>query len=324
MSLRVLFLGGAGMIGSAAGRLAVESGVDLTIVTRGQPSRRTPDGVRELRADVHDAASLDAALGAEEFDAVVNWVGFGADHVRGDVPRFAGRTGQYVFISTCSVFRRPAQLPLTESSPRSSPRFAYPRGKIESELLLEQAARDRELPLTIVRPMHTYDDTTMIFPLSWTTVDRMRRGLPVVVHGDGTSLWTLMHADDFARAFVPLLGNVHAVGESVNVVGGDILTWDAIHFAIAEAAGVRHPLLVHRSSETIGEEIPGWAEVLQEDFRHSILFDTTKLARLVPGFAPRIGFGEGSRRIVAWHDADSARRMVDASMDQAYDRLIAR
>ncbi|GAB3597762.1 NAD-dependent epimerase/dehydratase family protein [Microbacterium tumbae] len=323
MSLKVLFLGGAGMIGTAAAREVLAAGHELTIVTRTEPKRPVAAGTRRLAADVRDAASLDGALGGEEFDVVVNWVGFTADDVAGDIGRFAGRTGQYVFISTCSVFGRPASLPLTEASPRRSPRFAYPRGKIEAELALEEGHRERGLPLTIVRPMHTYDDTTMIFPASWTTVQRMREGKPVVVHGDGTSLWTLMHADDFARGFVPLLGNRHAVGESVNLAGFDVLTWDEIYLTLADAAGVRDPQLVHRSSESIGAVIPGWAEVLQEDFRHTLLFDTAKLRRLVPGFAPRVSFSEGARRIVAWHDEDPARQQHDQVLADAYDRLVA-
>ncbi|MFD4958855.1 NAD-dependent epimerase/dehydratase family protein [Microbacterium sp. NPDC058389] len=323
MTRKVLFLGGAGMIGTAAGKELVASGAELTIVTRNEPARPPARGVRSLRADVRDAASLDAALGGEEFDAVVNWVGFSAADVSGDIARFAGRTGQYVFISTCSVYSRPAALPLTESSPRRAPKFGYPQGKIAAEVALEQGFRDRGLPLTIVRPMHTYDDTTMIFPASWTTVERMRQGLPVVVHGDGTSLWTLTHVDDFARGFAPLVGNRHAVGEIVNLVSGDILTWDEIYLTLADAAGVRDPHLVHRSSESIGKVLPGWAEVLQEDFRHSILFETTKLQRLVPGFAPRISFSEGARRIVDWHDADASRRTLDRALVEAYEKLIA-
>jgi nucleoside-diphosphate-sugar epimerase len=146
----------------------------------------------------------------------------------------------------------------------------------------------------------------------------------VIVHGDGTSLWTLMHSADFARAFVPLLGNLHAVGETVNVVSGDILSWDQIHLALGAAAGARAPILLHRSSETIGSELPGWRDVLVEDFRHSMLFDTAKLRALVPGFAPRWSFSEGARAIVTYHDADPARRHIDAEIDRAYDALAVR
>lgn len=322
-ALRVLFLGGAGMIGSAVAREAVERGIDLTVVTRGEHRRALPSDVRAIRADVRDAASLDAALGAEEYDVVVNWVGFTPEDVESDIARFAGRTRQYVFVSTCSVFGRPVpQLPITESSPRRHPVFGYARQKLAAELVLEEAYRERGLPLTIVRPMHTYDETTMVFPVTWTAIERMRRGEASVVHGDGTSLWTLTHSSDVARALVPLLGNAHAVGESVNLVSGDILTWDQIHTTLAQAAGVREPLLVHRSSESIGREIPGWGEVLQEDFRHSILFDTAKLRRLVPGFHPTVTFSEGARRIVAWHEEDASRRVFDDDLSDAFDRLI--
>lgn len=322
-ALRVLFLGGAGMIGSAVAREAVARGIDLTVVTRGEHRRVLPSAVRAIRADVRDATALDAALGAAEYDVVVNWVGFSPRDVEPDVARFAGRTGQYVFVSTCSVFGRPVpQLPITESSPRRHPVFGYARQKLAAELVLEEAYRERGLPLTIVRPMHTYDETTMIFPVTWTAIERMRRGEASVVHGDGTSLWTLTHSSDVARALVPLLGNAHAVGESVNLVSGDILTWDQIHTTLAQAAGVREPRLVHRSSESIGREIPGWGEVLQEDFRHSILFGTAKLRRLVPGFHPTVTFSEGARRIVAWHEEDEARRAFDQDLSDAFDRLI--
>ncbi|UAJ80358.1 NAD-dependent epimerase/dehydratase family protein [Leifsonia sp. ZF2019] len=325
MSGRILFLGGNGMIGSAAAREAVAQGAELTIITRSAPRRPVPDGVRLLTGDVRDPAALAGLLGDERWDAVVNWVAFTPADLDGHVEYFGDRTGQYVFISTCSVFGRPIPLlPITESSPRRQPVFGYARDKIACELHLEQAHRESGFPLTIVRPFHTYDETTVPLLSGWTAVERMRAGEPVVVHGDGTSLWTLMHSADFARAFVPLLGEGHAIGESVNVVSGDVLTWDQIHLELARAAGVREPLLVHRSSESIAEEIPGWREVLEHDFRHTMLFDTTKLQRLVPGFAPRVSFAEGARRVVRHHDAHDGARGVDAELGAAFDRLSAR
>jgi nucleoside-diphosphate-sugar epimerase len=318
---RVLFLGGAGMIGSAVLAEAVTQGLRPTIVTRGEPSRPVPPEVEQVRGDVRDVDALREVVGTRDFDAVVNWVGFTPGDLAGHGKLFAGKTGQYTFISTASVYARPVpQLPITESSPIGQPRFAYGQGKIACERLLAEAG----LPLTIVRPFHTYDQTTVPFPAGWTTVERMRAGRPVVVHGDGTSLWTLMHSSDFARAFVPLLGNLHAVGETVNVVSGDILTWDQIYLGLAAAAGVREPILRHRSSETIATELPAWADVLTEDFRHSMLFDITKLRALVPGFAPRWSFSAGARAIVEYHDADPARRRIDAELDRAYDVLAAR
>jgi nucleoside-diphosphate-sugar epimerase len=322
--MRVLFLGGNGMIGSAAVAAAAARGADVTIVTRSEPRRPVPNGVRALRADVRDATALAAALGTEEFDAVVNWVGFTPDDVRDHPALFAGRVGQYVFISTCSVFGRPVpNLPITESSPRRQPVFGYGRDKIACELLLEDAYRGGDFPLTIVRPCHTYDRTVVPVLAGWTAIARLRAGKPVVVQGDGTSLWTLMHSTDFARAFVGLLGNGHAVGESVNVVSGDILTWDQIHLTLATAAGVRAPVLCHRSSESISARWPDWRDVLEHDFRHSMLFDTAKLRSLVPGFAPAVSFSEGARELIAHHDKHPELRVVHPTLDRAFDRIVA-
>ena len=320
--MKVLFLGGAGMIGTAAGARAVAGGHDVTIITRTEPKRPVADGIRCLRGDVRAGGNLREVLGGERFDAVVNWMGFTVADIEDHLSVFAD-IGQYVFISTCSVFARPIpQLPITESTPRSQPEFEYGRNKIECELRLEESFRTSGFPATIVRPFHTYDRTVIPVLSGWTVVERMRAGKPVVVHGDGTSLWSLTHSSDFARAFVPLLGNGHAIGESVNVVSGDILTWDQIHLGLASAAGVRNPVLRHRSSESIAEVLPGWQDVLHNDFRHSMLFDTTKLRRLVPDFAPRVSYAQGAREIIAHHDATPALRSLDSELDLAFDRLV--
>ncbi|QIQ01463.1 NAD-dependent epimerase/dehydratase family protein [Streptomyces liangshanensis] len=321
--MNVLFLGGAGLIGSAVAARAVAAGIDVTVVTRSEPTRPVADGVRQLRADIRDAEALEAALGGDEFDAVVNWVGYTPDDIGAHPDLFHGRTGQYVFISTCSVFGRPVpNLPITESSPRRQPVFGYARDKIACELLLEDAHRSTGFPLTIARLFHSYDRTVIPVLAGWTAIDRMRAGRPVVVHGDGTSLWSLTHTRDVARAVVPLLGLDHAVGESVNVVGGDILTWDQIHLTLAAAAGVRAPVLRHRSSESIAVHVPGWGEVLEHDFRHSMLFDTSKLRSLVPGFAPRVSFAEGAREALAHHDAHPELKSVDQELSRAFDALL--
>jgi nucleoside-diphosphate-sugar epimerase len=324
MNARALFLGGAGMIGSAVAAEAVRRGIDLTIVTRSEPTRKLPSGVRQIRADVRDIDALTSALGDDRYDAVVNWVGFAPRDLAGHPELFSRLTDQYVFISTCSVYGRPVpQLPITESSPLRQPVFGYAREKIECEEFLLSAYRGGDFPLTIVRPFHTYDETAIPILSGWTGIDRMRTGKGVVVHGDGTSIWTLMHSSDFARAFVPLLGNFHAVGESINVVSGDITTWDQIHQALATAAGVRSPRLVHRSSESIALEWPAWGDVLEHDFRHSMLFDTSKLRRLVPDFQPRVSLAEGARQVVRYHDADPSRQTINAELSAAFDRLSA-
>jgi len=324
-ALRILSLGGAGMIGSAVAREAIRRGHEVTVTTRSTaPGRGIPEGAEHLVVDVSDREALAAALGAREFDVVVNWVGFTADDVAWHPEFFASRVSQYVFISTCVVYARPAPLlPITESSPRRQPDLAYGRGKIEAELVFERAFRETAFPVTIVRPSHTYDETALPLVAGWTAVDRMRRGAPVVVHGDGTSLWTLMHVDDFAAAILPLFGNVLALGGPVNVVGNEIINWDQIHAAVAAAAGVRNLRLVHRSSETIAHHLPQWGDALANEFRHSLVFDTAKLRALAPDFRQRISFSEGARQIVAWRDADPSRREVDAEIDAAFDAMVA-
>jgi nucleoside-diphosphate-sugar epimerase len=321
-ALSVLFLGGNGMISSACAAEAVASGLDLTVLTRGTGDRALPDQVQRITADAHDPESLREAVSGKDFDVVVNFVGYQPGKVAADVDTFAGRCGQYVFISTASVYSRPiAQLPIVESTPRRNNGWPYPQDKIACEELLERAFRQRDFPVTIVRPSHTYDRTTVPILGGWTVIERMRRGKPVVVHGDGTSLWTLMHSTDFARAFVPLLGNTHTLGDSVHITSDEILTWDQIHLSMAAAAGVK-PILVHRSSETVGTQIPDWAAVLTHDFAHSLLFDNSKLRRISPGFTASVAFDRGAREIVEFHDADPARRRVSDELDAAFDRLV--
>jgi nucleoside-diphosphate-sugar epimerase len=324
-AVSVLVIGGSGIISSACVREAVERGLDVAVLNRGTShARPLPDGVREVRADVRDPEAMRAALGDEEFDAVADFVAFTPDHVRADVDLFRGRTGQYVFISSASAYQTPpARLPVTESTPLRNPFWQYSRDKIACEDLLVYAYREDAFPATIVRPSHTYDRTLVPFDGGWTIVERMRAGKPVVVHGDGTSLWTLTHHEDFARGFVPLLANPRAVGDTFQIMGDDVLTWDAIAQALAAAAGVDAEI-VHVPSDAIAAEHPAWGDGLLGDKAHSMVFDTTKLRRVVPDFTTTIRFEEGARQIVDWHDEDASRRAVDEGIDAAMDRLVER
>ena len=321
---RVLFIGGSGIISSACAALALERGLELTVLNRGESrTRPLPDGARVLRADVRDPAAVSAALGGEEFDVVVDFVAFTPDHVRADVERFAGRVGQYVFISSASAYQTPpARLPVTESTPLRNPAWRYSRDKIACEDVLVAAYRDTGFPATVVRPSHTYDRTLVPFDGGWTVLDRMRRGAEVLVHGDGTSLWTLTHHTDFARGFVPLLGHPRTLGEAFHITSDDVLTWDQIAHALAAAAGVE-ARIVHVPSDAVAAADPEWGAGLLGDKAHSMVFDTTKLRRVVPGFTATVPFEQGAREIVAWHDEDPARRVVDGRLDAVMDRLVA-
>lgn len=324
MTLRVLFLGGTGVISSASSALAVERGIDLTLFTRGASGRPVPEGARVRHVDVRDPAALREAVAGQEFDAVVDWLAFTPDHVAADLEVFEGVTGQLVFISSASAYQTPPnRLPVTESTPLRNPWWQYSRDKIACEDVLMAAYRDRGAPVTIIRPSHTYDASLVPLDGGWTAVERMRQGRPVVVHGDGTSLWTLTHHTDFARGLVPLLGDPRALGEAFGITGDDVLTWDQIARALAAAAGTE-ARIVHVPSDVINAEDPRWGAGLLGDKAHSMVFDTTKLRRLVPEFTTTVRFEAGAREIVAWHDADPARKRVDPELDALMDRLAAR
>ncbi|WP_158371091.1 SDR family oxidoreductase [Cellulosimicrobium cellulans] len=322
---RLLVIGGTGVISSAVTRLAVERGLDVTVLNRGSSATRPlPEGVEVVQADVRDPASVRAALGDREFDSVVDWVAFTPEHVQTDVDLFAGRTGQYVFISSASAYQTPPErLPVTESTPLRNPFWQYSRDKIACEDLLVRAYRDHGFPATVIRPSHTYDRTLVPLDGGWTAMERMRQGREVVVHGDGTSLWTLTHHEDFARGLVPLLGHPRTLGEAFHITSDDVLTWDQVVRALAAALGVE-PRIVHVPSGAIAAADPEWGAGLLGDKAHSMVFDATKLRRLVPDFATTIRFEQGAREIVAWHDADPARRAVDARLDGVMDDLVAR
>jgi nucleoside-diphosphate-sugar epimerase len=322
--LRVLFIGGSGVISSACSRVAVEHGIDLFVLNRGRSTDRPlPPGVTTLRADVREPRSVRQEIKDLHFDAVVDWVAFTPDQVRTDIELFSGRTGQYVFISSASAYQTPpARVPVTESTPLRNPFWAYSRGKIACEDLLVAAYRERGFPATIVRPSHTYDQTSVPFDGGWTVLGRMLAGKPVIVHGDGTSLWTLTHHKDFARAFVPLLAHPRTLGEAIQITSDDVLTWNQIAEALAAALGVS-ARVVHVPSDAIAAADPDWGAGLLGDKAHSMIFDNAKVRGLVPGWRAMIPFEQGAREIADWYRADRARQISDARLDAVMDKLVA-
>ncbi|WP_147039550.1 NAD-dependent epimerase/dehydratase family protein [Microbacterium aerolatum] len=320
----ILYLGGTGTISAACVRRSVERGHDVTVVNRGSARRELPDAVTVVSADVHDAAALKDALGGREFDAVADFLSFSPTDVATGLRVFEGRTGQYVFISSASAYQKPpARLPITERTPLENPFWQYSRDKIACEELLLAASRDRGLPVTIVRPSHTYDEQMLPTLGRWNDIARMRDGRPVVVHGDGTILWTITHADDFAVAFTGLIGHPGAIDEDFTITGSHAPTWNQIYTWLAEAAGAGEPELVHVASDTIAAIAPDLGPTLLGDKAHSSLFDTAKVQTLVPEFATTITFDEGARRILAHYDANPGARVVDAELDARFDRMIA-
>jgi nucleoside-diphosphate-sugar epimerase len=323
--LSVLFIGGSGIISSACSRLAVDRGIDLTVLNRGATcTRPLPPEATVVHADIRDPASVRDALGDRSFDAVVDWVAFTPEHVQTDIDLFRDRTGQYVFISSASAYQTPPErLPVLESTPLANPFWAYSRAKIACEQLLVDEYRAGGFPATIIRPSHTYDATLVPFDGGWTAPARMRAGKPVVVHGDGTSLWTITHHEDFARGFVPLLGHPRAVGDAFHITGDETPTWNQIAHALAAALGVQAQL-VHVPSDAIAAMHPGWGAGLLGDKAHSMVFDNSKLRALVPDYKAVIPFHLGARQIVDWHLADESRQVVDAELDAVMDKLVER
>lgn len=321
--MKVLFIGGTGTISSASSKLAVERGIELYLLTRGQSLRSPVEGAHLLRADIREPQTVRQALGALNFDAVVDWVAYTPAQVETDLDLFRGRTAQYVFISSASVYQKPpAALPVTESTPLHNPIWPYSQNKIACEERLMRAYREEGFPVTIVRPSHTYDRTYVPLEGGWTAIDRMLRGKPVIVHGDGSSLWTLTHHADFARGFVGLLGNPRAVGDAFHITSDEWLTWNQIFEILARAAGTRANI-VHVPSDLIAAYDLGWGHSLLGDKAHNGVFDNSKIKRMVPGFTASIPFARGAEEIIAWHTADPARRAVNERFDALCDRILA-
>jgi nucleoside-diphosphate-sugar epimerase len=283
-----------------------------------------PEAVERLTVDLRDTDAVDAALGDRRFDAVTQFLAFTPDHVDADIKRFAGRTRQYVFVSSASAYQKPpASVPVTESTPLKNPFWQYSREKIACEDRLVAAYRELDFPMTVVRPSHTYDDTTLPTTGGWTDIARMREGRPVLVHGDGTTQWTLTHSDDFAVGFVGLLGRPEAIGNAYTITGDSAPTWNQVYEWLARAAGVEDPQFVHVASETIAAAMPELGPALVGDKAHSMVFDTSKLRALVPDFRTTIPYAVGAQRTIAWYDAHEEARQVDRELDARFDELLA-
>lgn len=325
--MKVLFIGGTGIISTSVTALAVERGIDLSLLRRGRHEAELPSSVRTISADITDEAATAQALAGLDFDAVVDWRAYTLADIERDLRLFRGRTRQFVFISSASAYQKPvARYLITEATPLANPYWQYSRDKIACEERLMRAWREDGFPVTIVRPSLTYGDSQIVLAVnswqrSYTAVDRMRRGRKVIVPGDGTSLWVITHASDFAVGLVGLLGKPQALGEAFHITGDEVLTWDQYYRLTAEAAGVE-PKFVHIASDFIAACIPDETGGLIGDKAVSVVFDNSKLKRLVPEFRARVPFAEGVKRTIAWFDADSRRRLIDDAANSAWDALI--
>jgi nucleoside-diphosphate-sugar epimerase len=326
--MTILFLGGTGIISTACTRLAIERGFDVTLLNRGQRGD-VPPGAKALIADLADPAAVAKTLGSTNWDVVVDFLAYTPEDIEQRLDLFRGRVGQYIFISSASAYQKPlAHYLVTESTPLVNPFWHYSRQKIDCEDRLLRALRDEAFPAVIVRPSFTYGDTQ--FPLivnswlkSYTAVDRLRRGQPVIVPGDGLSLWTLTHNTDFAKGLVGLLGHQSATGHAFHITSDEVLTWNQIYEAVAHAAGAPPPRFVHIASDFIIACLPDEVGGLLGDKSNSAVFDNRKIKRFVPDYVATVRFRDGIRRTMAWFDADAKRRQIDEEANARWDRLIA-
>jgi nucleoside-diphosphate-sugar epimerase len=326
-ALAVLFIGGTGTISASCVRLAAAHGFAVTVLNRGAngTGRELPPEVEWLTGDVTDDASVLAAIGDRSFDSVVNFLSYDEDDVARMVALWSGRTRQYVHISSGSIYAKPVlSTPITESTPTApNPPLPYATAKWRAEQALARAHREQGFPVTVVRPSHTYDDANPPLPGGWAVIDRIARGDEVPVHGDGTSLWTLTHAEDFAQGLVGLLGSDRAIGEVFHITGDDVFTWDQIHTLFARALGVE-PRLVHVPSEFYPVVAPEWfwSGEFVGDLGHSAVFDNAKIRRFVPGFAPKLTFERAVRRMLDWRAAHPELAVGDAATEEVLGRIV--
>ncbi|HET9587992.1 MAG TPA: SDR family oxidoreductase [Anaerolineales bacterium] len=328
--MKILFIGGTGLISSACSEFALQRGHELFILNRAASAEYPlPEGATLLKGDIHaDEAQLASLVSGHRFDAVVDYIAYTVDDIERDLRLFRDKTGQFVFISSASAYQKPVQNYLiTEETPLENPFWEYSRNKIACEEKLMRAYREDGFPVTIIRPSHTYGPTQIPFGVSswrhpWTVVDRMKRGQKVIVPGDGTSLWVLTWNADFAKGLVGLLGNPQAIGEAFQITSDQALSWDQIHLEVYRATGLE-PNLVHIPSDLIAAYWPHAVGSLIGDKSNSVVFDNSKIKRFVPDFVCEVDWAEGVRRSLAWFEAHPEFQTVDYEMNALWDRIIA-
>lgn len=328
--MKILFIGGTGIISSACSDLVVSRGHELFVLNR-SASTMLPmaEGATLLKGDIHaDEAQIASLLSGHHFDAVVDYIAYSVDDIERDLRLFRDRTDQFVFISSASAYQKPPKRYLiTEQTPLENPYWQYSRDKIACEDRLLYAYLDEGFPVTIIRPSHTYGPTQIPFGVSswrhpWTIVDRMKRGQKVIAPGDGTSLWVLTWNADFAKGLVGLLGNQKAIGEAFQITSDEVLSWDQIHLEAYYALGLE-PNVVHISSDLIAAYWPDATGSLIGDKSNSVVFDNSKIKRFVPDYLCEVNWAEGVRRSLAWFEAHPEFQTIDYEMNSLWDRIIS-
>lgn len=328
--MKILFIGGTGTISSAITQQLATTKHELWLLNRGNRKSEVPGNVKQIIADINDEEEVLRQLGDMRFDAVCDFIGFVPAQVERDFRLFAGRTRQYIYISSASAYNKPARsYVINEGTTLANPHWQYSRDKIACEELLLKHYREDGFPVTIIRPSHTYCERSVPTSVhgpkgSWQVLKRMMEGKQVIVHGDGSSLWTMTWNGDFAKGFIGLLGNPHAIGEVFQIMSDESLTWNQIYQTVADALGVEYkPYYV--SSEFLAAVAPAEYDLegnLTGDKAVTVVFDCSKLKRAVPGFQATTRFDEGVRRCVNYILAHPELQEEDPAFDAWCDRVI--
>ena len=324
--MKVLFVGGTGVISSAVSALAAEKGIELYLLNRGNRKDFVPQGARVLIGDIKDADSVRAAIKNHRFDSVVDWISYVPQDVEQNIRLFSGVTDQFCFISSASAYQKPLRHYLVdESTPLCNPYWEYSRDKIACEDILMKEYREKGFPVTIIRPSYTYNKTLIPFLFNsrkhrWTLIDRMRKGMKIIVPGDGTTLFAITHNTDFAKGFIGLLGNPKAIGHAFHITSDEVLTWDQIARDIGAAAGAE-PDILHVSSDFICRVSPEHTGGLIGEKSWSIVYDNSKIKRFVPGFHASMPFAEGIKESISWYEANPGLLSVDDDFNNLCDRI---
>lgn len=320
--MKVLFIGGTGNLSSACSELAISKGIELFHLNRGKSAGiRNVHGMKTIISDIRNYELTQQAIMEYEFDVVVDFIAYLPEHVQNDIKLFSGKTNQFIFISSASVYQTPPEkLPVTEETPLENPYWEYSRNKIACEEVLREAYTKNGFPYTIIRPSHTYDKTMIPVIGGYTVLHRMLKGLPVIVPGDGTSVWTLTHSNDFAVGLVGLLGKKEAIYEAFNITSDEWLTWNGIYTILAKELNVIPELvnipsdIIARYNKTIGDGLLG-------DKSHSMIVDNSKIRKLVPNFNPVIPFEQGAKEIVKWYKENTMQKAIDEDINQFMDKI---
>jgi nucleoside-diphosphate-sugar epimerase len=321
--MKVLFIGGTGNISSASSRFAIQGGIDLYHLNRGSSNVQIK-GVKTLHGDIKNA-NVPSVLEKHNWDVVVNWIAFTPEDIERDITLFKGKTKQYIFISSASCYQTPLSYPIiTESTPLCNNLWDYSINKIKCEDLLMKAYKEENFPMTIVRPSLTYDT---VIPIAiggfdeYTTADRILKGKEIIVHGDGTSLWTVTHSDDFAKGFVGLLGLTQAIGHAFHITSDEILSWNMIYKILADSLG-QEAHMVHIATDFICAVEPSFTGTLLADKAESVIFDNSKIKTFVPDFKATIPFTRGIKRTLDWLDANPERKFINPKSTEKIERVL--